>query len=111
MQRVIISATTSLKVSIMNLKTLRTKYKKDILDIATMCNAESIKVFGSVVRGENNQDSDIDFLVHMKPNTGFAIGGIGWRLEKLLGRKVDVVPDTSLHWSLKERILKEAVSL
>ena len=95
----------------MNLQTLRTKYKKDILEIAAICNAESIKVFGSVARGDNDNDSDIDFLVHMKPNTGFSIGGIGWRLEKLLGRKVDVVPDTSLHWSLKDQILKEAVAL
>jgi predicted nucleotidyltransferase len=100
-----------MQVNAMNLKILRTKYKKDILEIAAICNAESIKVFGSVVRGENNKDSDIDFLVHMKPNTGFSIGGIGWRLEKLLGRKVDVVPDTSLHWSLKDQILKEAVLL
>ncbi len=95
----------------MDLKTLRTKYKKDILKIAETCNAESIKVFGSVARGDNNEDSDIDFLVHMKPNTGFSIGGIGWRLEKLLGRKVDVVPDTSLHWSLKDQILREAITL
>ena len=95
----------------MDIQTLRTKYKKDILAIATLCNAESIKVFGSVARGENTKDSDIDFLVHMKPNTGLSIGGIQWRLEELLGRKVDVVPDTSLHWSLKDRILKEAVLL
>ena len=88
----------------MNLQTLRTKYKKDILEIAAICNAESIKVFGSVARGDNDNDSDIDFLVHMKPNTG-------WRLEKLLGRKVDVVPDTYLHWSSRDQILKEAVAL
>lgn len=95
----------------MNIQTLRTKYKKEILAIAELCNAESIKIFGSVVHGKNNKNSDIDFLVHMKPNTGLSIGGIQWRLEELLGVKVDVVPDTSLHWSLKDRILKEAVTL
>jgi predicted nucleotidyltransferase len=56
-------------------------------------------------------DSDIDFLVHMQPGAGFSLGRLQWRLEELLKQKVDVVPDTSLHHSIREKILSEAVSL
>ena len=95
----------------MNLQTLRTKYKRKILVIAQLCHAENIRVFGSVARNEATADSDIDFLVHMQPGAGFSLGGLQWRLEELLKQKVDVVPDTSLHYSIREKILSEAVSL
>lgn len=79
--------------------------------IAGTCNAENIRIFGSVARNVAHQDSDIDFLVHMKPGSGFCLGGLKWRLEELLQCKVDVIPDTSLHPFIKEKILNEAVSL
>lgn len=90
--------------------TLR-NYKADILRIANDCNAENIRLFGSVVRGDQREDSDIDFLVHMKPGSGFCLGGLKWRLEELLKTKVDVVPDTSLHPFIRDRILQEAIKL
>lgn len=95
----------------MNLITLRTKYKHDILAIAQLCHAENVRVFGSVARNEATKSSDIDFLVHMKPGSGFAIGGLQWRLEELLNQRVDIVPDTSIHHSIREKILSEAVAL
>jgi len=95
----------------MNLSVLRTKYKHEILRIARSCHAENIRVFGSVARNEENDTSDIDFLVHMQPGTGFSIGGLQWRLEALLNQKVDIVPDTSIHPSIREKILSEAVAL
>ena len=95
----------------MDLRTLRSKYKPKILEIAKLCRAENVRVFGSVVRNEANDSSDIDFLVHMQPGSGFAIGGLQWRLEELLQQKVDVVPDTSLHSRIRDKILAEAVVL
>jgi predicted nucleotidyltransferase len=95
----------------MNLKTLRTKYKREILVIAELCHAENVRVFGSVARNEATVDSDIDFLVHMQPGSGFSLGGLQWRLEALLKQKVDIVPDTSIHHSIREKILSEAVPL
>lgn len=96
----------------MDLITLQQEYREQILSIAEMCNSENIRIFGSVVRGEQREDSDIDFLVHMKPNSGlFDIGGLQWRLEELLQCKVDVVPDTCLHPRIRDRVLKEAVPL
>lgn len=95
----------------MDLRTLRAKYKPKILEIARLCYAENIRVFGSVARNEATDTSDIDFLVHMQPGSGFAIGGLQWRLEELLKQKVDVVPDTSLHYRIRDKILAEAVAL
>lgn len=96
---------------VMDLMTLQRDYKKEILKIAEICHADNIRIFGSLARGEQGEESDIDFLVHMKPNSGFGIGGMQWRLEELLKCKIDVVPDSSLNPMLKERILKEAVPL
>lgn len=89
----------------MDLITLRKKYKSKILKIARLCHAENVRVFGSVARNEATDASDIDFLVHMQPGSGFAIGGMQWRLEELLQQKVDVVPDTSLHRAICDKIL------
>ncbi|MES2215358.1 MAG: hypothetical protein V4485_05035 [Pseudomonadota bacterium] len=44
----------------------------------------------------------------MKPSSGFAIGGLKWRLEELLGRKVDVVSEKALYRLIKDDIIKEA---
>ena len=95
----------------MDLLTLKHDYKDKILKIAEMCHADNIRIFGSFARGDQNERSDIDFLVHMKPNSGFGIGGLKWRLEELLNCKVDVVSDTSLNPMIKESILQEAIIL
>lgn len=95
----------------MNLRTLQTEYRDRILEIANNCKVDEIKVFGSVLNGDLPATSDIDFLVKMKPNSGFAIGGLKWRLEELLGRKVDIVSENSLHRLIKEQVLRDALHL
>lgn len=95
----------------MDIELLRNQYKDQILAIAKSRHIENVRLFGSVVHGTHNDDSDVDFLVHVTPQTGFGIGGMQVELEELLQRKVDVVPDTALHVALKERILGEAVRL
>lgn len=95
----------------MDIDILRKTYKKDILDIAQNCNAEYIKIFGSFATKTQNKNSDVDFLVHMKPGSGFCIGGLKWKLEELLHMKVDIVPDTALHWSIREQVIREAINI
>ncbi|HXF48014.1 MAG TPA: nucleotidyltransferase family protein [Verrucomicrobiae bacterium] len=69
-------------------------------------------LFGSVVRGEVRRSSDIDFLVEFPDgSTLLDLAGLEQELAKALRRKVDVVTYRSLHPLLKERVLKEAVSL
>ena len=95
----------------MNFSILQNEYKDRIVRIAEYCMVDDIKVFGSILRGELSENSDIDFLVKMKPNSGFAIGGLKYRLEELLNRRVDVVSENALHYLIKDQILKEAVHL
>ncbi len=69
-------------------------------------------LFGSVVRGEAGQSSDVDFLVEFPAgSTLLDLAGLELELAEALRRKVDVVTYRSLHPLLKDRVLQEAVSL
>lgn len=92
-------------------KTLQ-QQKASILDIAKHYHAVNIRVFGSVVRGEERQDSDIDLLVDFLPGTTLLdqVGLID-ALSTVLGRKVDIVSERALNKHLRQRVLQEAVPL
>ncbi len=84
--------------------------REDILRIARRHDALNIRIFGSVVRGEARADSDVGFWVDMGPNrTPFFPGGLLADLEDLLGCKVDIVTEDTLHWYIRDRVLKELV--
>lgn len=96
----------------MKLDTLRKEYKEQILCIAKSNKVSDIRIFGSVARGDSEDNSDIDFLVTFDSDASLMdLGGISYYLQELLDCKVDVVPDNSLHWYIKDRILKEALPL
>jgi predicted nucleotidyltransferase len=86
--------------------------REEILRIAARHGVTSIRVFGSVARGEAGPESDVDFLVEIggKLTPWFPVGLLR-DLEELLGRKVDVATPNGLHWYIKDRILAEAVGL
>ncbi len=69
-----------------------------------------LSVFGSVARGDDGPDSDVDLLYVNDPDNvlGMEFFGLGEELEELLGRKVDLVPKDYLHWVIKDRVLTEA---
>jgi predicted nucleotidyltransferase len=65
-------------------------------------------IFGSFVRGEMQETSDLDILVEFKGEKSLLdLAGLKIELEELLGRKVDVLTYDSLHPLLKENILSE----
>ncbi len=72
------------EVKLIDIETLRRGYKSRILEIADLCHAENIRIFGSRVRGEEKIESDIDFLVHMEPDDRLNFCGLQWRLKELL---------------------------
>lgn len=97
----------------MNLEELR-KHKLNIRNLANKyrIDPDSIRVFGSVARGEERENSDIDFLVRTMPDCGLLkIGGFYVGLEELLNCKVDIVNERSISPYLKDSILSSAVSL
>jgi predicted nucleotidyltransferase len=80
-----------------------------LLALASLHRATRIRVFGSVVRGEDKPDSDIDLLVDFAPEASLLdLVGLQQDAEALLGRQVDVVTPDGVSPFLKERILAEA---
>lgn len=75
--------------------------------------AEVIGIFGSYVRGEQKEESDLDVLVKFNNEaTLFDFVGLIIFLEEKLGiKKVDVVPYDAVREELKERIFKEVVNI
>jgi hypothetical protein len=88
-------------------------HRDEILRLAEQHGASNVRVFGSVVRGEATDESDIDLLVTWHYERISSWGGVGLSLdlEEMLGRKVDVVSDDGLHWYIRDRVLNEAVPL
>jgi predicted nucleotidyltransferase/DNA-binding XRE family transcriptional regulator len=74
--------------------------------------ARDVKLFGSVARGEDGPESDIDLLVDIAPDIGlFALGRMRSAAEHILGSSVDIVPANSLKPDVADRVLAEAIAL
>jgi hypothetical protein len=86
--------------------------REEILRIAELHGARNVRVFGSVARGDDRADSDVDLLVDMEDNRSLLdLGGLEQDLEDLLRRDVDVLTDASIHPDLRLRISAEARAL
>jgi predicted nucleotidyltransferase len=87
-------------------------HRDEIKAIVARHHGRSVAVFGSVARGDEGPDSDIDFLVDLAPGTRpFAILALGADLEDALGVRVDVGTPDSLRQRLRDEVLAEAVPL
>ena len=96
----------------MTLQDLRAARRDEILRLAANRGARRVRVFGSVVRGDNRPDSDVDFLVEMEPGrTLFDLSGLVLDLQGLLGTSVDVVTEAGLRARIRDHVLAEAVPL
>jgi hypothetical protein len=96
----------------MDVNKLVQEKREEILRIAAKHGVRSLRIFGSVARGEAKEGSDVDFLIEAGPHrTPWFPGGLIVDLEKLLGCRVDVVTEKALHWYIRDRVLQEAVPL
>ena len=96
----------------MQLNELLKVKKEEILHLAKHYGAIRIRAFGSAVRGEAQETSDIDFLVAFEPHRSLLdLIGLKQDLEELLGKKVDIVSEGGVSPFLRDRIFKEAISL
>ena len=94
------------------LDTLRAERREEILRLAGRRGAHSLRVFGSVARGEADENSDLDLLVAWEPGRSLMDhAGLVEDLQELLGMKVHVGTEKSLHWYVRDRILREATAL
>lgn len=100
----------------LTLAQLRNEYRAPILALAESHGVEDVRVFGSVARGEQREDSDVDFLLRMKPGYGlWEMGGLLYHLQNLLKTEVQLVDEWSVNEHAypdeREHIFREAVRL
>lgn len=94
------------------LRELVEAHRDEIKGIVARHHGRSVAVFGSVARGDETPNSDIDLLVELEPGTRpFAILTLGAELEEALGVKVDVGTPDSLRERLRDEVLAEAIPL
>ena len=94
---------------IMDAKTLLKTRRKEILEIAARNGAVNVRIFGSVARGENRPDSDIDFLVNLESGRSLLdLARLLRELNTLLGYPVDVVTEAGLRPRIKPQVLRDA---
>jgi uncharacterized protein len=87
-------------------------HRNEIRRIVESLHASNPRVFGSVLHGEDTEESDLDILVDPTPQTSlFDIGKIRFQLRSLLGVSVDVLTPKALHERLRERVIFEAESI
>lgn len=86
--------------------------QSDIKRIAAKHGAINLRVFGSVARDQSNQDSDLDLLVDVGPQTSsWFPAGLILDLENLLGCRVEVVTERGLNPELRDRVMNEAIPI
>lgn len=88
------------------------QYRDEIMRLAREHGAYNVRLFGSVARGDDRSDSDLDLLVDMEAGRSL-LDHIALKqdLEDLLGRRIDVVTEQSLHPRIREQVLRETVPL
>ena len=87
-------------------------HRSELIALARRRGVTGVRVFGSMRRGDARDDSDVDLLVTLAPGTSaLALGGLLMDAQELLGRRVDIVTEASLHPTLRERVLADAVPL
>jgi predicted nucleotidyltransferase len=86
--------------------------KRKILSILKRYKVKRAGIFGSVVRGEENKESDLDILVEIVGRMSLLdFAGLKLELEEALGQRVDLGEYSTIKPIIKEQILSEEVSI
>jgi predicted nucleotidyltransferase len=88
------------------------RYRHDLIAAAAAHGIRNLRVFGSVARGEEHPDSDLDLLADLPP--GLSLLGLGRAqadLEAILGVRVDLIPAADLKPGVRARVERELVLL
>ena len=88
------------------------KMKTEIIPVLRKYGVKRASIFGSVARGEETENSDVDIIVEFEGRKSlFDLVELKIELEEKLRKKVDVLTYRSIHPLLKEKILKEKVDI
>jgi len=87
-------------------------HRADIRRVVAANHAANARVFGSVIRGEDDEISDLDVLVDaLSGATLLDLGAIQVELEEILGVSVDVLTPQDLPGKFRGEVLAEAVDV
>ncbi|AHG92870.1 hypothetical protein J421_5353 (plasmid) [Gemmatirosa kalamazoonensis] len=96
----------------MRLRDRLPELRDEIRRAAAESGARDVRVFGSVARGEERDDSDVDFLVALEPGRSLLdLARLELRLERLFGRRVDVVTEAGLREPIRAAALRDAIGV
>lgn len=88
------------------------RHASQIRKLVGAAGGQRVRVFGSLATGQDRPDSDVDLLFEMtKPLSLMDLARLENQIADLLERKVDLVPESSLHPAARDRIVSEAVLL
>jgi len=86
--------------------------RNKLIDVLKRHDVKKAALFGSVARGESTEESDIDLLIEFEGRKSLLdLAGLQLELQDAVKRPVDVLTYKSLHPRLKERILREQVTI
>lgn len=84
-------------------------HRKDIVRVVESHRARNARVFGSVLRGQDTDSSDLDILIDPTPETTLMdVAAIQVDLERLLGVPIDVLTPNALPDTFRSKVLSEA---
>ncbi|MBU0729146.1 MAG: nucleotidyltransferase family protein [Proteobacteria bacterium] len=96
----------------MNLMKILQNKKEEILSIAQSHGAISLRLFGSLARGDDHPESDIDFLVEMEPGRSLLdLIAMKHEIEDLIHKKVDVLTEQALSPYIRKDVLRDSIAL
>ena len=82
---------------------------EQVITLYNKYHVKTLRIFGSMARGESRIDSDVDLLVTFsKPISLLQMIGLERELSTIIGRKVDLLTTKSVSRYLRNRILKES---
>lgn len=91
---------------------LLNSYRDFIRQTVLAHHASAPRIFGSVLQGEDTEDSDLDILVEPTPETSLLdLAKIECALRKKLGIKVDVLTPDFLAPQFRDEVLRTAVAV
>jgi len=86
--------------------------RRALLAAAARFGASNVRVFGSVARGDDTPESDVDLLVDLAPGTGLvALGSLQREMSRVLGVPVDLAPGDSLRRTVREGAERDSILL
>jgi predicted nucleotidyltransferase len=101
-----------MKKAVITLEEVKKILKEHKAEVSRKYRVNEIGIFGSFVRGEQKNRSDIDILVEFEPRNIpglIMLSEMERYLQRLLKKKVDVVIKSGIRPELKKGILKEVV--